>query len=90
MRITECVHHVHLLLRVVVDGVGVVEPAVVGVALLAVHDGVGGLVGLRQLVPGLDFDQVEVAAVLLTRVLLLARPERPALHALPTHTHTHT
>lgn len=72
-----------LRLRLVVDGVGVVEPAVVGVPLLAVHDRVGGVVGLRQFLPVLHHDQVEVAALLLTRVLLLARAERPALDTLP-------
>ena len=73
----------HLLLSVVVDGVGVVEPAVVGVSLLAVHHGVGGVVGLGQLVPVLHLDQVEVAAVSLTCFLLLTRAKRPALDALP-------
>lgn len=68
-----------LLLRVVVHSVGVVEPAVVGIPLLAVHDGIRGVVGLRQLVPVLDFDQVEVAAVSLTRVLLLSGAECAAL-----------
>lgn len=71
-----------LLLRVVVDGVGVVEPAVVGVPLLAVHHGVRGVVGLRQLVSVLDFDQIEVAAVFLARVFLLAGAERSTLDAL--------
>lgn len=70
-----------LRLGVVVDGVGVVEPAVVGVPLLAVHDRVGGVGGLRQFV--LHHDQVEVAALLLARVLLLAGAERPAQDAVP-------
>lgn len=74
----------HLRLGVVVDGVGVVEPAVVGVPLLAVHDRVGGVVGLRQFV--LHHYQVEVAALLLTRVLLLASAERPAQDAVPGRT----
>lgn len=71
-----------LLLRVVVDSVGVVEPAVVGVPLLAVHHRVRGVVGLGQLVPVLHFNQVEVAAVSLTCVLLLTSAKRPALDAL--------
>jgi len=73
---------VDLLLRVVVDGVGVVEPAVVGVPLLAVHHRIGGVVGLGQLVPFLHFDEVEVAAVSLACFLLLTGAERPALDAL--------
>lgn len=72
-----------LLLCTIVDGVGVVEPAVVGVPLLAVHDGVRSVVGLRQLVPVLHFDQIEVAAVFHARVFLLAGAERPALDTLP-------
>lgn len=72
-----------LRLRVVVDGVRVVEPAVVGVPLFAVHDRVSGVVGLRQFIPVLHLDQVEVAALFLTRVLLLAGAERPALDTLP-------
>lgn len=72
-----------LRLRVVVDGVGVVEPAVVSVPLLTVHDRVGGVVGLRQFLPVLHYDQVEVAAHIRTHVLLLARAERPALDTLP-------
>lgn len=72
----------HLLLGVVVDSVSVVEPAVVGVPLLAVHDGVRGVVGLGKFVPDLDFDQVEVATVLLTSVLLLTSAKRTALDTL--------
>lgn len=72
-----------LLLCVVVDSIGVVEPAVIGVPLLAVHHGVGGIVGLRQLVPVLHFDQIEVAAVFLTRVFLLTGAERSTLDTLP-------
>ncbi len=71
-----------LPLRVVVDGVGVVEPAVVGVPLLAVHHRVRGVVGLGQLVPVLHFDQVEVAAVFLTCILLLTGAKRPTLDTL--------
>lgn len=71
-----------LLLRVVVDSIGVVEPAVIGVPLLAVHHGVRGVVGLRQLVSVLDFDQIEVAALFLTRVFLLTGAERPTLDTL--------
>ncbi len=71
-----------LLLCVVVDSVGVVKPAVIGVPLLAVHHGVRGIVGLGQLVPVLHFNQVEVAAVFLTCVLLLTGAKRPALDAL--------
>lgn len=71
-----------LLLCVVVDGIGVVEPAVVGVPLLAVHHGVRSVIGLRQLVSVLYFDQSEVAAVFLTRVFLLAGAERSTLDTL--------
>lgn len=80
--LTQRVHHMDLFLCVVVDSVGVVEPAVVGVPLLAVHHWVSGVVGLGQLVPVLHFNQVEVAAVSLTRVLLLTSAKRPALDAL--------
>lgn len=73
----------HLLLCVVVDSVGVVEPAVVGIPLLAVHHGIRGVVGLRQLVSVLDFDQVEVAAVSLARVLLLTGAKGTTLDTLP-------
>lgn len=68
---------------VVVDGVGVVEPAVVGVPLLAVHNGVGGVVGLGQLVSVLHFDQGKCAAHFLTFVLHLAGAEGPTFHAIP-------
>lgn len=71
-----------LLLRVVVHGEGVVEPAVVGVPLLAVHHRVGGIVGLWQLFSVLHFDEGEVAALFLTRVLLLSGSESPTLDAL--------
>lgn len=82
MFLTQGVDHMDLLLCVVVDSIGVVEPAVVGVPLLAVHDGVGSVVGLRQLISVLHFDQIEVAAVFLTRVLLLARAKRSTLDTL--------
>lgn len=72
-----------LLLCAVVDGVGVVEPAVVGVPLLAVHHRVRSVVGLRQLVPVLHFDQIEVAAVFHAGFFLLAGAERSALDTLP-------
>lgn len=80
--LTQTVDHMDLLHCVVVDGVGVVEPAVVGVPLLAVHHGICSVVGLWQLVPVLHFDQSEVTAVFLARVLLLAGAERPALDTL--------
>lgn len=70
-----------LLLCVVVDSVGVVEPAVVGIPLFAVHHRVRGIIGLGQLVTVLYFDQVEVAAVSLTRVFLLTGAKCPALDA---------
>lgn len=82
---TQRLHHVHLL-GVVPDGVGVVEPAVVGVPLLAVAQGVALVGGLRQLVAVLHLHQLEVAAVALACVLLLAGLERPALHAVPAKT----
>lgn len=72
-----------LRLSVVVDSVGVVEPAVVGVPLLAVHHRVAGVVGLGQLIPVLHFDQVKVVAFLFAHVLLLTRAECPTLDALP-------
>lgn len=81
--LTQTVDHMDLLLCAIVDGVGVVEPAVVGVPLLAVHHRVRSVVGLRQLVPVLHFDQIEVAAVFHARVFLLAGAERPALDTLP-------
>lgn len=71
-----------LFLRVVVDSIRVVEPAVVGIPLLAVHHWVSGVVGLGQFLPVLHFNQVEVAAVSLTCVLLLTSSKRPALDAL--------
>lgn len=71
-----------LLLGVVVDGVSVVEPAVVGVSLLAVHER-EGLHRLREFISVLHLDEVKVATVSLTRVFLLSCAERPALHALP-------
>lgn len=80
--LTQRVDYMDLLLCVVVDGVGVVEPAVVGVPLLAVHQRVGGVIGLGQLVPVLHFDQVKVAAVFLAFVLLLTSAKRPALDTL--------
>lgn len=72
----------HLLLCVIVDGVGVVEPAVVGVALLTVHQGEGLAGWLGQLVSVLHLDQVEVAAVSLTGVFLLSSAKRSALNTL--------
>lgn len=45
-----------LLFCVVVDSVGVVEPAVVGVPLLAVHHRVEVTIGLGQLVPVFHFN----------------------------------
>lgn len=69
-------------LSVVVDGVCVVEPAVIGVSLLAVHEG-EGLDGLRELVSVLHFNEFKVTTVSLTSVLLLSCAERPALHTLP-------
>lgn len=71
-----------LLLCVVVDGIGVVEPAVVGVPLLAGYHGVRGVIGLWQLVSVLYFDQSEIAAVFLTRVFLLTGAERSTLDTL--------
>lgn len=38
------------LFHCVVDSIGVVEPAIIGVPLLAVHHRVGGVMGLGQLV----------------------------------------
>lgn len=65
-------------LSVVDDGVGEVEPAVIGVPLLAVHHGVGGVVGLGQLVPVLHFDQLKVVALFFALFPLVAGVERPA------------
>lgn len=78
-----------LLLCLVVDSVGVVEPAVVGIPLLTVHQG-ESLSWLRQLAPVLHLDQVEVATVSLTRVLLLPRPKGPALNTFPVEDRTLT
>lgn len=71
-----------LLLSVVVNGVGVVEPAVIGVSLLAVHKR-EGLDGLRELVSVLHLDEVKVTTVSLAGVFLLSCAERPTLHTLP-------
>lgn len=71
-----------LLLSVVVDGVCVVEPAVIGVSFLAVHER-EGLDGLRKLVSVLHLDEVKVTTVSLTSVFLLSRAEPPTLHTLP-------
>ena len=74
---------------VVLDGVGVVEPAVIGVPLLAVGDeGLGPR--LRQVIAALHHLQLEIHALQLARLLLLACFEGTALHTLPTHTHTVT
>lgn len=70
------------LFRVIVDGVRIVEPAVISVPLLAVHDRVGGVVGLRQLVSGLHFSQLEVTAFFLTRLFFFTRAKRSTLNAL--------
>lgn len=70
-----------LLLCVVIDSVGVVEPAVVGIPLFAVHHRVRGVIGLGQLVAVLHFNQVEVAAFSLTSVFLLTGAKCPALDA---------
>lgn len=80
--LTQTVDHMDLLHCVVIDGVGVVEPAVVGVPLLAVHHGVRSVIGLWQLVPVLHFYQSEITAVFLASVLLLAGAECPALDTL--------
>lgn len=71
-----------LLLCVVVDSIGVVEPAVISVPLLAVHHRVRSIVGLWQLVSVLYFDQIKVAAVFLTRLFLFTGAKRSTLDTL--------
>lgn len=75
-------HHVDLLGGVVSDGVGIVEPAVVGVPLFAVSQWETLVCGLGQVVTVLHFDQLEVAALPLTCVLLLSGLESSALHTV--------
>lgn len=66
-------------LAVAVHRVGEVEPAVINVLLLAVGHGVH-LHWLGQLVPAVHLGEVEVGALLRTRVLLLSFVERSALN----------
>ena len=81
--LTQRFHHNDLLGGVVPDGVGVVEPAAVGVALLAVAQREALVGGPGKLVAVLHLDQVEVAAVSLACGLLLTGLKRPALHTVP-------
>ena len=68
------------LLFCVVDCIGVVEPAVIGVLLLAVHHRVAGIIGLRQLVPVLHFNYFEKAALFFTFVFLFPSSKGQALN----------
>lgn len=81
-RLTQLLQHHHLV-GVVLDGEGEVEPAVAGVPLLAVGQREDLVSGLRQLVPILHLGHIEVAAILLARVLLVAGLERQTLNAVP-------
>lgn len=81
--LTQRVDHMDFLLCVVVDSIGVVKPAVIGIPLLAVHHRVRSIIGLWQFIPVLHFDQVEVAAVFLTRVLFFPSAKCPTLDAVP-------
>lgn len=78
---TQCLHHIHLL-GVIPDGVGVVEPAVVLISHFAVGQWEALVCRLGQLFTILHLDQLEVAAVPLTRILLLTSLECSALHAI--------
>lgn len=69
------------------DGVGVVEPAVVLVSHFAVSQREALVCRLGQHIAILHLDQLEVAAVLLTR-LLLRSLECTALHAVSVEIHT--
>lgn len=71
---------------VVSDGVGVVEPAVVGVSLLAVHER-KGLNRLRQFIRMFHLNQSEVAAVSLASLLLFSCTKGSALHTRPVKQH---
>lgn len=73
-------------LGVVSDRVGVVEPAVVSVSLLAVHEW-EGLYRLRQVIRMFHLNQSEVTAVSLTSVLLLSCTKGSALHTRPVKQH---
>lgn len=76
--LTQLVDHMDFPFRVV-DSVGIVEPAVIGIPLLAVHHGVRVVIGLRQLVPVLHCNQVKVAALLFACFHLLTGAKCPAL-----------
>ncbi len=80
--LTQCLHHVDLLGGVIPDGIGVVEPAVVGVSLFAVSQWEALVCGLRKLLTILHRDQLEVIAILLTSILLLTSLECSALHTV--------
>lgn len=83
---TKFLRHVDLL-SLIPDGVGVVEPAVVLVAHFAVCQREALVSRLGQHITILHLDQLKVAAVLLTR-LLLRSLECSALHAISVEIHT--
>lgn len=73
-------------LSVVSDRVGVIEPAVVSVSLLAVYEW-EGLYRLRKVLPCFHLNQSEVAAISVTSVLLFSCTKGLALHTLPVKQH---
>lgn len=78
---TQLFHHEDLL-GLVPDGVGVVEPAVIFVTLLAVSQREALVCGLWQPIAVLHLEHFEVVAVPLTRILLLTSPKCSALHTI--------
>lgn len=84
---TQVLHHINLL-GVIPDGVGVVEPAVVGVSLFAVGQWETLVCGLGQLFAILHLDQLEGAAVPLACILLLTSLKCSALHTISVETQT--
>lgn len=78
---TQLFHHEDLL-GLVPDGVGVVEPAVIFITLLAVSQREALVCGLWQPIAVLHLEHFEVVAVPLTRILLLTSPKCSALHTI--------
>lgn len=81
-RAVQFLYHIDLLGGILGDGVGVIEPAVVGILLLAVGQGEALVCGLGQIFTVRHLYQVEVAAVLLAFLFLLAFPKCSALHTV--------
>lgn len=86
---TQCLHHKDLL-GVIPDGVGVVEPAVVLISYFAVSQWEALVRGLGQLVAILHLDQLKVAAVALTFILLLTGLKCSALHTISVKSYKHS